>query len=109
MASTNLLQSIHIPWVDMMTQCSSFCHSLSRSAVFLKAVVDRLQTTDAMVLCSLLKIIRMIHVAHPCPRSFVLDYNLYVTVSKFAESEDQVLPYQVANKLLIDFQQSTFS
>lgn len=53
--------------------------------------------------------VQLLHQYHPNPRQFVLDNDLYNVAKGFAQSEGQVLVHQIANRLLIDFQNSTLT
>lgn len=84
--------------------------ALSASGIFVSTLVRRLNTTEeAIVLCSLLRIVQLLHQYHSCPRQLVLDNNLYAIVRKFAQAENQVMVSQLANRLLADFQLSTLT
>ena len=102
------LHTIHKPLLDMIVKSKEVATALSSSGVFVSAVVRRLNTTrEAIVLCSLLRIVQLLHQYHPCPRQLVLDNNLYTIVRRFAQAENQVMVSQLANRLLADFQLST--
>ena len=73
------------------------------------AIVKRLDSSEAIVLRSLLKMLQFIHQHHASPRQLVMDHNLYSIVRAFAKDEGQVLVNQMANRLLRDFQASTLS
>lgn len=83
--------------------------ALSNSGLYVTSLVKRLCTSDAIVLRSLLKMVQLLHQYHPNPRQFVLDNDLYNVAKGFAQSEVQVLVHQIANRLLIDFQNSTLT
>lgn len=104
------MESLHKPLVDMMTKSKELASALGLSGVFVSSLVKRLRNTkEAIVLRSLLKMLQLIHQNHPCPRQLVLDNNLYAIVLEFAQSEQQVLVCQIANRLLADFQISTLT
>eukprot|EP01035_Chromulina_nebulosa_P021002 gene21002-27215_t len=108
-SSPQTIQTVHKPWLDMMLKSPSLCRALSMSGLFVTALIKRLNQAEAIVLCSLLKIIQLLHLCHPSSRQFVLDYDLYNIVKKFTKIESQVVVYQVANRLLADFQLSTMT
>jgi hypothetical protein len=93
----------------MMTKSKAFVRALSVSGLYVSALVKRLEGSDAMVLRSLLRMLQLLHQHHPFPRQFVLDFNLFAIVRAFALDEKQVLVFQMANRLLRDFQASTIS
>jgi hypothetical protein len=110
LAAKQTVESLHKPLLDMMTKSKDLASALSLSGVFMSSLVKRLRTTkEAIVLRSLLKMLQLIHVNHPCPRQLVLDNNLYKLVKGIAQSEEQVLVCQIANRLLADFQISTLT
>lgn len=93
----------------MMTNSSQFSRALGASGLFISSLLRRIKITEAIVLCSLLKMLRMLHQHHPSPRQLVLDNDLYGVVKEIAQLESQVLVSQVANELLVDFQDSTMT
>lgn len=93
----------------MMVKSSALCKALGSSGLYITSLVRRLLHSEAIVLKSLLEMLQLMHQHHPSPRQLVLDNDLYSIIRKFAEVEGQVLVFQVANKLLKDFQQSTMS
>ena len=93
----------------MMSKSTVLCKALSSSGLYVTSLVKRLSTSDAIVLRSLLKMVQLLHTCHPNPRQFVLDNNLYNVAKTYAQSEGQVLVHQVANRLLVDFQNSTLT
>lgn len=93
----------------MMVKSSILSKALSNSGLYVTSLVKRLCTSDAIVLRSLLKMVQLLHQYHPNPRQFVLDNDLYNVAKGFAQSEGQVLVHQIANRLLIDFQNSTLT
>lgn len=109
MATPQAFRSIHQPLLDMMLKSESICRSLGASGLFISSLLKRLNGSDAIILCSLLRIIQLLHNHHTSPRQFVLDNDLYNIVKRLTKSEDQVLVYQMATRLLIDFQMSTIT
>ena len=108
-ASPQTIRVLHNPFLDMMSKSSVLSKALSSSGLYVTSLVKRLSTSDAIVLRSLLKMVQLLHQNHPNPRHFVLDNDLYNVAKGFAQSEGQVLVHQVANRLLIDFQNSTLT
>ena len=100
---------LHKPWLDMMTKSKALARALAVSGLYVTSLVKRLEGSDAMVLRSLLRMLQLLHQHHPFPRQFVLDFNLFAIVRAFALDEKQVLVFQMANRLLRDFQASTIS
>ncbi|RYH14049.1 hypothetical protein EON65_34265 [archaeon] len=108
--SSQTLHSLHKPLLDIMSKSSELSTALSYSGIFIAALVRRLKAPqEAIVLRTLLKMLQLLHQHHSCPRQFVLDHDLYALVKEFARSEAQVLVCQIANRLLMDFQLSTFT
>lgn len=109
-ASKQTVESLHKPLLDMMSKSKELSCALGMSGVFVTSLVKRLlNTNEAIVLRSLLKMLQLIHQNHPCPRQLVLDNNLYKLVKEFAQSETKVVVQQIANRLLADFQVSTLT
>lgn len=109
-ASNQTLHSLHKPLLDIMSKSAELSSALSYSGIFIAALVRRLNAPqEAIVLRTLLKMLQLLHQYHASPRQLVLDHGLYDIVKEFAQSESQVLVCQIANKLLADFQLSTFS
>lgn len=108
-ASPQIIRVLHKPFLDMMVKSSILSKALSNSGLYVTSLVKRLCTSDAIVLRSLLKMVQLLHQYHPNPRQFVLDNDLYNVAKGFAQSEGQVLVHQIANRLLIDFQNSTLT
>jgi hypothetical protein len=106
LASAQTFRSIHQPLVDMMIKSSALCRGLGMSGLFVTGLIRRLQGSEAMTLCSLLRMIQLLYQAQSNPKQFVLEYDLYQVVFKYSQSESQVLVYQMANRLLLDFQMS---
>lgn len=106
MVSPQTFRSIHQPLVDMMIKSTTLCRGLGLSGLFITGLIRRLQGSEALTLCSLLRMIQLLYQAHANPKQFVLDYDLYQIVYKYTQSETQVLVYQMANRLLADFQLS---
>ena len=100
---------MHNPWLDMMTKSTSFSRALGQSGLFISALLKHLKVSEAIVLCSLLKMLQLLHQFHTSPRQLVLDHDLYRLVKEIAQQERQVLVSQVANRLLVDFQDSTMT
>jgi hypothetical protein len=109
LATPQAFRSIHQPLLDMMLKSEIICRSLGASGLFISSLLRRLHGSDAIILCSLLRIIQLLHHHHASPRQFVLDNDLYNVVKKLTKCEDQVLVYQMSTKLLIDFQISTMT
>ena len=63
-----------------MTKSEEFCRSLTNSGLYVTSLVKRLNSSDAIVLRSLLKMLQLLHTFHPNPRQFVLDNDLYNVV-----------------------------
>jgi hypothetical protein len=99
---------LHKPFLDIMTKSEPLSRALTNSAVFVTALVELLRhvDADAIVLRSLLRMLQFLHQYHPNPKQFVVDNDLYNVVKGFAQMEGQVLVYQIANKLLVDFKDS---
>ena len=93
----------------MMAKSPVFSRGLGASGLFLSNLLKRLKGSEAIVLCSLLKMLQVLHQFHPSPRQLVLDNDLYGVVKEIAQMESQVLVSQVANRLLVDFQDSTMT
>ena len=108
-ANTQTMRTVHNHWLEMMTKSSQFSKVLGVSGLFISALLKRLSSSEAVVLCSLLKMLKQLHQLHALPRQLVLDNNLYRLVLQIAEIDSQVLVSQVANSLLFDFQESTLS
>jgi hypothetical protein len=108
-APNQTISMLHKPLLDMMTKSKALVRALSVSGLYVSALVKRLEGSDAMVLRSLLRMLQLLHQHHPFPRQFVLDFNLFAIVRAFALDEKQVLVFQMANRLLRDFQASTIS
>lgn len=108
-ASPQSTRMSHKPFLDMMTNSVEFSKALANSGFYVTSLVKRLSTTDAIVLRSLFQMVQLLHQYHPNPRQFVLDNNLYNVAKGFAQSEGQVLLHQIANRLLVDFQDSTLT
>ena len=114
MASIQAIRILHKPFLDIMTKSELFSRALTNSNIFVTSLVSRLHyystnsTThhdnDTIVLRSLLRMLQILHQYHSNPTLFVIDNNLYTVVQGFAQIEGQVLVHQIANKLLIDFQ-----
>jgi hypothetical protein len=110
MAPIQTTHTLHKPLYDMMFKSKELSRALACSALFVSALVRRLNTTtEAIVLRSLLKMLQLMHQYHPRPRQLVLDNSLYGLVKDLAQSEGQVLVCQIANRLLRDFQYSTLT
>jgi hypothetical protein len=92
-----------------MTKSKVLARALAISGLYVASLVNRLQGSEAIVLRSLLRMLQLLHQHHPFPRQFVLDHSLYSIVRSFAQDETQVLVFQMANRLLRDFQTSTIS
>lgn len=75
----------------------------------MESLVSRLRSSDAVVLRTLLKMLRRLHECHPNPRQLVLDFNLYQIVQGFEQLREQVLVQQYASKLLSEFQRTTLA
>jgi hypothetical protein len=103
------INTLHKPLLDIMTKSKKLAGALAISGLYVSALVKRLVGSEAIVLRSLLRMLQLLHQHHPFPRQFVLDYNLYAIVRSFARDESQVLVFQMANRLLRDFQSSTIS
>ncbi|CAM9558941.1 unnamed protein product [Ectocarpus fasciculatus] len=108
-ASTQTINTLHKPLLDIMTKSKKLARALAISGLYVSALVKRLVGSEAIVLRSLLRMLQLLHLHHPFPRQFVLDHNLYAIVRSFAQDESQVLVFQMANRLLRDFQSSTIS
>jgi hypothetical protein len=108
-ASAQSTRMSHKPFLDMMTNSVEFSKALANSGLYVTSLVKRLSTTDAIVLRSLFQMVQLLHQCHPNPRQFVLDNDLYNVAKGFAQSEGQVLLHQIANRLLVDFQDSTLT
>lgn len=108
-ATTQTVNTIHKPLLDMMSKSHGLSRALGTSGVFVSSILKRLHTSEAIVLRSLLKMLQFIHQHHFYPRQLVLDHNMYCIVRAFALEEGQVLVNQMANRLLRDFQTSTLS
>jgi hypothetical protein len=102
----------------MMSKSTSLSRALSSSGIFVSSLIARLtacRTTqdakepDNVMIRSLLKMLQLLHQWNPCPRQFVLDYNVYGIVKKYAALEDQVVVCQIANRLLSEVQISTMT
>ena len=93
----------------MLSKSPAIARALGCSGLFVLSIVNRLNTSEAIVLRSLLKILQCIHQNHPSPRQLVLDHNLYSIVKGLAQAEGQVVVNLIANKLLKDFQSSTLT
>ena len=105
--SSQEIVTLHKPLLDLMSKSPLLCRALGCSGLFVSSLVKRLQNADTIVLTSLLKMIQLLHNHHPCPRQFILDYGLYDIVREFILHEKQVLIYQIATRLLKEFQNST--
>jgi hypothetical protein len=103
------INTLHKPLLDIMTKSKKLARALAISGLYVSALVKRLVGSEAIVLRSLLRMLQLLHQHHPFPRQFVLDHNLYAIVRSFARDESQVLVFQMANRLLRDFQSSTIS
>mmetsp|Transcript_18777 Transcript_18777/g.31303 ORF Transcript_18777/g.31303 Transcript_18777/m.31303 type:complete len:1208 (+) Transcript_18777:214-3837(+) len=108
-ATTQTINTIHKPLLDMMSKSHGLSRALGTSGVYVSAILKRLHISEAIVLRSLLKMLQFIHQHHFYPRQLVLDHNMYCIVRLFALEEGQVLVNQMANRLLRDFQTSTLS
>lgn len=108
-ASAQTIRTVHNHWLDMMTKSPLFTKVLGVSGLYISALLKRLKSSEAVVLCSLLKMLRLLHQFHASPRQLVLDNDLYRLVLQIAQVDTQVLVSQVANSLLIDFQDSTMT
>lgn len=109
LASVQTINTVHKPLLDMMSKSRVLSRALGSSGLFVLAIVTRLNSSEAIVLRSLLRMLQYIHQHHSSPRQLVLDHNLYSIVRRFAQEEGQVLVNQMANRLLRDFQASTLS
>ena len=111
MSSDQTINSVHKLWLDLLLKSPSLCRSLGSSGLFVFSLLKRLSllSSNAIVLCSFLRIIQLLHLCHPSPRQFVLDNDLYSVVKKFTVSDNQVLVFQVAKRLLIEIQLSTMT
>jgi hypothetical protein len=106
-SSTTMLQNLHKPLLDMISKSSELAAALSSSSLYITSLVRKLTSTkEAIVIRSLLRILQLLHSNNPSPRDFVLGNDLLPTVRKFAQTENQVLVFQSANRLLMDLQKS---
>ena len=83
-ATPQSIRMLHKPFLDMMTKSDEFCRALANSGLFVSSLVKRLNSSDAIVLRSLLKMLQLLHQHHPNPRQFVLDNDLYNVVCFFS-------------------------
>ncbi len=104
-----MFRTLHKLILDMMIKSRTLALVLSHSGVFIHSIVDRLQSSAAIHLRSLLTIISLVHRNHHNPRQLVLDNDLYCKVRVFAMAKEQVLVHKVAVALLRDFQMSTIT
>lgn len=108
--STQTIHSLHKPLLDMMFKSKELARELGNSTVYVTALVKRLKnTTEAIVLRSLLRMLQLMHQQHPSPIEWVQQHNLVSIVEEFAQSEGQVLVCQLANKLLLEFTEAESS
>jgi serine/threonine protein kinase len=106
-SSTSMLQNLHKPLLDMISKSSELAAALSSSSLYITSLVRKLTSTkEAIVIRSLLRILQLLHANNPSQRDFVLGNDLLPTVRKFAQTENQVLVFQSANRLLMDLQKS---
>lgn len=92
-----------------MTKSEPLSRALTHSPAFVTALVKRLgkhADADAIVLRSLLRMLQFLHEYHPDPKQFVLENDLNNVVKGFEKMEGQVLVYQIASQLLVDFEDS---
>jgi hypothetical protein len=108
-ASAQTISTILSPLSKMLSKSPPIARALGSSGLFVLSIVKRLNTSEAIVLRSLLKILQCIHQNHPSPRQLVLDHNLYSIVKGLAQAEGQVVVNSIANRLLKDFQASTLT
>lgn len=102
-----MLQNLHKPLLDMISKCAELAAALSSSTLYISSLVRKLTSTkEAIVIRSLLRILQLLHTNNPSPKDFVLNNDLLPTVRQFAQTENQVLVFQSANRLLIDFEKS---
>ena len=79
-ATPQSIRMLHKPFLDMMTKSEEFCRALANSGLFVSSLAKRLNSSDAIVLRSLLKMLQLLHQHHPNQRQFVLDNDLYNVV-----------------------------
>ena len=100
-----IFRNIHKPLVDLLSHCIPLCQSFARSVNISTRFVRWLSlTSEAAVLCSLIRIIQLLFNHSFSQRQYLIDYQLYELIKKLSASrENQVLVYQMASKLMLEF------
>lgn len=92
----------HKPILDIMSQSKKLASIMSGQSTLIQSLVDRLETSDAVVLRSVIKMMQLLLLANDHPADMIREFDLYTLMSHFAIDKMQALVHHTAVRLIED-------